>query len=106
MIGVADDGTLILELYLLDNFLSEHDQTDSEHPQPQIIYVTHELADVVLWVSICDFFQLTGVDDPKQDWGEVTKVYDNGSVQLWLSDKVGFRFNCDGALAEYQSDCH
>ena len=65
MIGVADDGTLILELYPLDDLLSEHNQMDSEHPPPQIIYVAHELAAVALRVSIYDFFQLTGVDDPK-----------------------------------------
>lgn len=34
MIGVVDDGTLILELYQLNSMLSEHGQTDSEHPQP------------------------------------------------------------------------
>ena len=65
MIGAADDGTLILELYPLDDLLSEHDQMDSE--QPQIVYVARELAAVALRVSICDFFQLTGVDDPKRD---------------------------------------
>ena len=48
MIGVVDDGTLILELYPLNDFLSEDDQADSECPQPQIIYVACELATVVL----------------------------------------------------------
>ena len=67
MIGVADDGTLILELYPLDNLLAEQDQMNSEHPQPQIVYVAHKLSAVVHQVSICNFFQLTGVDDPKQD---------------------------------------
>ena len=65
MIGVADDGTLILELYPLNDFLSEDDQADSECPQPQIIYVTRELATVVLRASIWDYLQLIGVDDPK-----------------------------------------
>ena len=89
MIGVADDCTLILELYPLNDLLSEHNQMDSEHPQPEIIYVDHELATVALQVSIHDYFQLIGVDDPKRDRGEVIEVYDDGSVQLWLSDKVG-----------------
>ena len=48
MIGAVDDGTLILELYPLNDLLSEHNQTYSEHPQPQIIYVDHELAAVAL----------------------------------------------------------
>ena len=48
MIGAADDGTLILELNLLNYLLSEHDQTDSEHPQAKIIYVDCELTDVAL----------------------------------------------------------
>ena len=65
MIGAVDDGTLILELYLLNDLLSEHDQTYSEHPQPQIIYVDHELAAVALQASVHDYFQLIGVDDPK-----------------------------------------
>ena len=65
MIGAADDGTLILELYLLNDLLSEHDQTYSEHPQPQIIYVDRELAAVALQASVHNYFQLIGVDDPK-----------------------------------------
>ena len=89
MIGVADDGTLILELYPLNDFLSEDDQADSECPQPQIIYVTRELATVVLRASIRDYLQLIGVEDPKRDRGEVTEVYDDGSIQLRLSDRVG-----------------
>ena len=89
MIGEVDDGTLILELYPSNNFPSEDNQMESEHPQPQILYVDHELAIVVLWTSIWDYLQLVGVDDPKQDWGEVTKVCDDGSTQLWLSDGVG-----------------
>ena len=48
MIGAADDGTLILELYPLNDLLSEHNQTYSEHPQPQIIYVDCELTAVAL----------------------------------------------------------
>lgn len=91
MIGVVDDGTLILELYQLNSMLSEHGQTDSEHPQPQIIYVNCILTTVALWASIHDYYQLIGVDDPKQDWGKVTNVYNNGSVQLWLSDRVGIQ---------------
>ena len=89
MIGVADDGTLILELYPLNDFLSEGNQADSECPQPQIVYVTRELATVVLRASIRDYLQLIGVEDPKQDRGEVTEVYDDGSIQLRLSDRVG-----------------
>jgi len=89
MIGVADDGTLILELYPLNDFLSEDDQADSECPQPQIIYVACELATVVLQASIRDYLQLIGVEDPKRDRGEVTEVYDDGSIQLRLSDRVG-----------------
>ena len=67
MIGAVDDGTLILELYPLNNLLSEHNQTYSEHPQPQIIYVDRELAAVALQVSVRDYFQLIEVDDPKRD---------------------------------------
>ena len=89
MIGAVDDGILILELYPLNDLLSEHDQTYSEHPQPQINYVDHKLAAVALWASVCNYFQLIGVDDPKQDQGEVTKVYDDGSAKLQLSDRVG-----------------
>ena len=48
MISAADDGTLILELYLLNDLLFEHNQTYSEHPQLQIIYVDCELPAVVL----------------------------------------------------------
>ena len=92
MIGAADDGTLILELYLLNDLLSEHDQTYSEHPQPQIIYVDHELTAVVLRALVRDYFQLIGVNDPKWDQGEVTKVYDDGSAELRLSDRVGIYY--------------
>ena len=92
MIGAVDDGILILELYLLNNLLSEHKQTYSEHPQPQIIYVDHELAAVALRASVCNYFQLIGVNDPKRDWGEVTKVYDDGSAELQLSDSVGIYY--------------
>ena len=92
MIGAADDGTLILELYLLNDLLSEHDQTYSEHPQPQIIYVDHELTAVVLWALVRDYFQLIGVNDPKWDQWEVTKVYDDGSAELRLSDRVGIYY--------------
>ena len=89
MIGEAYDGTIILELYPSNNLLSEDNQVESEHPQPQILYVYHKLAIVVLWASILDYLQLVGVDDPKWDQGEVTEVYDDGSTQLWLSDGVG-----------------
>ena len=43
---------------------------------------------MVLWVSLRDFLQLIAVEDPKQDCGEVTKVYDNGFVQLQLINGV------------------
>ena len=92
MISAANDGTLILELYLLNDLLSEHDQTYSEHPQPQIIYVDHELTAVALRALVHNYFQLIGVDDPKRDWGEVTKVYDDGSAKLRLSDRVGIYY--------------
>ena len=75
MIGAVDDGTLILELYPLNDLLSEHNQTYSEHPQPQIIYVDHELAAVVLWALIHDYFQLIGVDDPKWDQVRSRGIY-------------------------------
>ena len=65
MIGVADNGTLILELYPLNDFLPEDDQADSECPQPQIIDVAHKLATVELRASIQDYLQLIGVEDPK-----------------------------------------
>ena len=45
----------------------------SSQSPPMIIYVDRELAAVVLWVSLRDFLQLVGVDDPKQDHGEATK---------------------------------
>ena len=48
MIGEVDDGTVILELCLLNNFPSEDNQVESEHPQPQILYIDHELTIVVL----------------------------------------------------------
>ena len=67
MLSAVDDGTLILELYPLNDLLSEHDQTYSEHPQPQIIYVDRELAAVALRALVCNYFQLIGVNDPKRD---------------------------------------
>ena len=75
MISAADDGTLILELYPLNDLLSEHDQTYSEHPQPQIIYVDRELAAVALRASVRDYFQLIGVDDPKWDQVRSRGIY-------------------------------
>ena len=92
MIGAADDGTLILELYLLNDLLFEHNQTYSEHPQLQIIYVDCELPAVVLRALVCNYFQLIGVNNPKQYQGEVTKVYDDGSAKLRLSDRVGIYY--------------
>ena len=89
MIGEADDGTIILELYPSNDLPSEDNQVESEHPQPQILYIDHKLTIVVLQASIWDYLQLVGVDDPKWDWGEVTEVCDDGSTQLWLSDGVG-----------------
>ena len=53
-----------------------------------ITYVDRKFAFVVLQASPRDFLQLIGVDDPKQDCGEVIKVYNEGYVQLWLIDGV------------------
>ena len=103
MIGEADDGMVIFELYPSNDLPSEDNQVKSEHPQPQILYVDHELTIVVLQASIWDYLQLVGVDDPKWDWGEVTEVCDDRSTQLQLSDGV-FGFNCDSAITDYQSD--
>ena len=117
MIGMADDGTLILMLYPLESAPSGDDQKEKadegnanaedkvdeestragdgnqdgevpEQSEPTIIYIDQELAFVVLRVSLRDFLQLIAVDDPKQDRGEVTKVYDDGFVQLQLIDGV------------------
>ena len=43
---------------------------------------------MVLRVSLRDFLQLIAVEDPKQDHGEVTKVHDDGFVQLQLINRV------------------
>ena len=155
MVGMVDDGTLILELYPLaeiipsgddqkekvleiddgdvitkggqkediddgdvntrasqtpevvgGNVVTEEDKVDEETAQtgdgnqeescgevpeqsePTIIYLDQELASVALRVSPRDFLQLIGVDDPKQDRGEVTKVYDDRFVQLHMIDGV------------------
>ena len=117
MIGMADDGTLILMLYPLESSPSGDDQKEKvdegdanaeekvdeestqagngnqdgevlEQLEPMIIYIDWELAVVVFWVSLQDFLQLIAVEDPKQDCGEVTKVYDNGFVQLQLINRV------------------
>ena len=117
MIGMADDGTLILMLYPLegspsgDNQKEKVDEGDAnteekvdeestwagdsnqdgevlEQSEPTIVYIDRELAVVVLWVSLQDFLQLIAVEDPKQDRGEVTKVYDNGFVQRQLINGV------------------
>ena len=117
MIGMADDGTLILMLYPLESSPSGDDQKEKvdegdanaeekvdeestragngnqdgevlEQLEPMIIYIDWELAVVVFWVSLQDFLQLIAVEDPKQDRGEVTKVYDNGFVQLQLINRV------------------
>ena len=136
MVGMADDGTLILELYpLKENAPSGDDQKEKvseideeedanaeegqkgkvdeeyekrtqagdgnqdksseevpEQLEPTIIYVDRELAAVVLRVSPRDFLQLVGVDDPKRDRGEVTKVYGDGFVQLQLIDGVSVEY--------------
>ena len=135
MVGMADDGTLILELYpLKENAPSGDDQKEKvseideedvnaeegqkgkvdeeyekrtqagngnqdksseevpEQSEPMIIYVDRELAAVVLRVSLQDFLQLVGVDDPKRDRGEVTKVYGDGFVQLQLIDCVSVEY--------------
>ena len=89
MIGEEDDGTIILKLYPSNNLPSEDNQVESEHPQPQILYIDLKLGIVVLQASIWDYLQLVGVDDPKWDQGEVTEVCNNGSTQLQLSDGVG-----------------
>ena len=93
MVGMADDGILILELYLLAETIPSGDDQKSfgevpEQSEPTIIYLDQELASVALRVSPRDFLQLIGVDDPKQDRGEVTKVYDDGFVQLHMIDGV------------------
>ena len=46
----------------------------------------------MLRVSLQDFLQLVGVDDPKRDRGEVTKVYGDGFVQLQLIDGVSVEY--------------
>ena len=136
MVGMVDDGTLILELYpLKENTPSGDDQKEKvseidgeeeanaeegqkgkvdeeyekrtqagdgnqdksseevpEQSEPTIIYVDRELAAVVLRVSPRDFLQLVGVDDPKRDRGEVTKVYGDGFVQLQLIDGVSVEY--------------
>ena len=61
---------------------------DSDRSQVQIIHVNCDLIVVILQVSICDYLQLIGVNDYKQDRGEVTDIYNNGSAQLWLFDGV------------------
>ena len=104
---MADDGTLILVLYPLESVASVDDQKEKvdgesswtgdgnhngevpEQLEPTIIYIDQELAFVLLQVSLWDFLHLIAVDNPKQDHGEVTKVYDNGFVQLQLIDEVG-----------------
>jgi hypothetical protein len=63
-----------------------------EQSEPSIIYVDRELAVVVLRASLRDFLQLIGVDDPKQDRGEVTEVYGDGFVQLQLIDGVSVEY--------------
>lgn len=155
MVGMADDGTLILELYPLEEIapsgndqkekvleidegdvitkegqkeeiddgnvnarasqipeivegsvIAEEDKVDEEMLQtgdgnqdelfgevlkqlePMIIYLDQELTSVALRVSPRDFLQLIGVDNPKQDRGEVTKVYGDGFVQLHMIDGV------------------
>ena len=117
MIGMADDGTLILMLYPLESVPSGDDQKEKvdegnanseekvdkqsmragdsnqdgevlEQSEPTIVYIDQELAVVVLRVSLQDFLQLIAVEDPKQDHGEVTKVHDDGFVQLQLINRV------------------
>lgn len=109
IVGIMDDGVLILELYSLNEDIPPgDDQTEqvsevdeatenldgllsvevNDRSQPQIIHVDRGCADVVLRASIRDYLQLIGVNDFKQDRGEVTDVYEDGFAQLQLSDGV------------------
>lgn len=56
--------------------------------EPQMIYVDREIAVVILRASLRDLLQITGVNNSKLDRGEVVEIYDDGSVQLKLLDKV------------------
>lgn len=102
-------STVVLELYpLLEDMPSGNDQKekasevgdtglnlqgtssaeDSDHSQAQIIHVDHDFIVVILQASIRDYLQLIGVNDYKQDHGEVTDIYNDGSAQLRLFDGV------------------
>lgn len=107
---MADDSSIVvLELYpLLEDMPSGNNQKekasevgdaglnlqgtssaeDSDRSQVQIIHVDHDLIVVILRASIHDYFQLIGVNDYKQDCGEVTDIYNDGSAQLRLFDGV------------------
>lgn len=107
---MADDSsTVVLELYpLLEDTPSGNNQKekasevgdaglnlqgtssaeDSDRSQVQIIRVDHDLIVVILRASIRDYLQLIRVNDYKQDRGEVTDIYNDGSAQLQLFDGV------------------
>ena len=89
---LAQYGILFGAVLLGDGNQDKSSEEVPEQSEPTIIYVDWELTAVVLRVSLWDFLQLVGVDDPKRDHGEVTKVYGDGFVQLQLIDGVSVEY--------------